>query len=196
MSAGTKLSGVLIISAGNSGEKLAGMLDPLLFEPVRIVTNAGEGRRLLSDDSFDIVIINAPLPDDPGYELALDVVENTSSGVLLAVPHEVYDETRYRVEDAGVLTISKPLSGSFFDTCIDLVVATGRRLASVQEENARLRRRVDEIRTVDRAKMLLVSERGMSESEAHRHIEKGAMDIRVTRREFAERIIDEISDGM
>ena len=188
MSAAKELSGVLIISPRASGEKIAGMLDTMLFEPVRIVTNAGEGRRLLSDDSFDIVIINAPLPDDAGYELALDAAENTSAGVMLTVPHEVWDEARYRVEDAGVMTLAKPLSSSFFESALALVTATRRRLAAAEKENERLRRRVDEIRTVDRAKLTLI-ERGMTEPEAHRYIEKGAMDARLTRRDFAARVI-------
>jgi len=192
MPAGKELSGVLIISQKQSGEKIAAMLDPMQFEPVRIVTGAGEGRRLLSHDSFDIVIINSPLSDETGYDLALDIAENSTSGVLLAVKSEIYDETRYRVEDAGVLTISKPLSPAFFQTCINLVTATRRRLSTMEEENAKLRRRIEEIRVVNRAKWALVSECNMTEAQAHRHIEKGAMDERISRREFAQRIIDKL----
>ncbi len=48
---------------------------------------------------------------------------------------------------------------------------------------------MDEIRLVNRAKWLLISELHMSEPEAHRYIEKQAMDLCVRRRNVAEEII-------
>ena len=46
-----------------------------------------------------------------------------------------------------------------------------------------------EIRLVDRAKCILIQYLDMTEKEAHRHIEKLAMDKRKTRREIAESIL-------
>ena len=189
-----ELSRVLIVSPRQSGEKIAAMIDRAQFELITISENAGEARRTLSRDSYETVIINAPLSDEQGHELALDLAERTYSGVLLIVKSEIYDQTRYRVEDSGVLTIRKPLTPSDFHAAFDLTVATARRLSAAEEENEKLRRKLDETRIVSRAKVILITGRGMSESEAHRFIEKGAMDARLTRREFAERIIDEGPD--
>lgn len=186
-----ELSRVLIVSPKQSGEKIASLLDRAGFDPVINVESAGEARRLLSHDSFDIVIINSPLSDEQGYEFAIDLTERTYCGVLLIVKSEIYDQTRYRVEDEGVLTLQKPLSVSAFDSAVNLAAATARRLASAEVENEKLRRKLEETRVVSRAKVILITGRGMTESEAHRFIEKGAMDLRMTRREFAEKIIDE-----
>ena len=46
-----------------------------------------------------------------------------------------------------------------------------------------------EIRIVNRAKWLLVSELKMTEPDAHRYIEKQAMDRCVSKRQIAEEII-------
>ena len=46
-----------------------------------------------------------------------------------------------------------------------------------------------DIRTVNRAKWLLIERMKMTEQEAHYFIEKQAMDLRVSRREMAENII-------
>ena len=46
-----------------------------------------------------------------------------------------------------------------------------------------------EIRTVNRAKWLLIDQFKMTESDAHRYIEKQAMDACISRREVAENII-------
>ena len=42
---------------------------------------------------------------------------------------------------------------------------------------------------MDRAKCVLIEYLKMTESEAHRFIEKQAMDMRITKREVAERIL-------
>ena len=191
MRAGRELSSVLIIAPQKSGEQIAALLDRMEFYPIKILSNAGEARRLLMHDSFDIVIINAPLCDDEGHELALDIAESTNSGVMLAVRSEVYDETRYRVDGAGVFTLSKPLSPAMFRTGLALVSATRRRMAALEEENKKLHRKIDELRTIDRAKWVLVCENKMSEAEAHKYIEKGAMDNRMTRKDFAQSVLDE-----
>ena len=51
--------------------------------------------------------------------------------------------------------------------------------------------RIDEMRIISRAKLALVQYMGLSEPEAHRYIEKQAMDTRSTRREVAEQILAE-----
>ena len=48
---------------------------------------------------------------------------------------------------------------------------------------------MNEIRIVDRAKLVLITNLGMDEPHAHRYIEKNAMDMRITKRESAEMII-------
>lgn len=95
MRAGRELSSVLIVAPQKSGEQILSMLDRMEHDPITLICDTGQARRLLMRDSFDIVIINSPLGDDEGYELALDVAESTNSGVMLAVCAEVYDETRY-----------------------------------------------------------------------------------------------------
>ena len=49
--------------------------------------------------------------------------------------------------------------------------------------------KVNEIRLVNRAKWLLISELKMTESDAHRYIEKQAMDRCVPKKQVAEEII-------
>lgn len=48
---------------------------------------------------------------------------------------------------------------------------------------------MEEIRIVNRAKWILISEIKMDEADAHRYIEKQAMDRCVSKREVAESII-------
>jgi len=71
------------------------------------------------------------------------------------------------------------------------VMTEQERIHELEAENARLRAKLAAEKTVCRAKCLLVERRGFSESEAHRYIEKLAMDTQDTRRSVAEQVIRE-----
>ena len=47
---------------------------------------------------------------------------------------------------------------------------------------------MDALRTIDRAKYLLMQYLGMSEAQAHRYIERQAMNLRVSKKVIAEHI--------
>lgn len=51
---------------------------------------------------------------------------------------------------------------------------------------------MQELRTIDRAKWILVDQRKMSEPDAHRYIERKAMDRCVRKIEIAEEILKEM----
>ena len=64
-----------------------------------------------------------------------------------------------------------------------------RRYRRLEKKSVSLEERMTEIRLVNRAKWVLISEQGMTEEQAHKHIEKLAMDRCVTKRAIAEEII-------
>lgn len=49
--------------------------------------------------------------------------------------------------------------------------------------------KIEDIKMIDRAKCILIQYLNMTESEAHRYIEKQAMDMRTTRKTIAEGIL-------
>ena len=53
-----------------------------------------------------------------------------------------------------------------------------------------VKRLIEEIRMVNRAKLILIKMRGMTEVEAHRFIVRAAMDRCVRKRAVAQEIID------
>ena len=64
-----------------------------------------------------------------------------------------------------------------------------RRMLGLRDENVQLQKKIEEIRLVDRAKCVLIQVLSMTEPQAHRYLEKEAMDRRVTRREVAEQVL-------
>ena len=158
------------------------------YDPIVKAGDAGEVRRMMLDTPADIVIINTPLRDEFGTELAIDLAEGTA-GVLLLVKNELYDQVCYKAEDNGVLTLSKPTSRQGFYSAVKLLTAMTARLSRLEKVNHTLQEKMADIRVVNRAKWLLIEHHHMKEQDAHYFIEKQAMDTRLSRREVAENII-------
>ena len=181
---------VLVVSSAEKFVKpMLEMLPEKMFDPIMTATDATQARRKLLENDFDIVIVNSPLKDEFGTRLALDICSKSSAGVLLFVKAEHYADITAKVMPHGVLTISKPTSSSMIAQSVQMLCSTRERLRIMEKKNASVEEKIEEIRIVNRAKCLLIEQLKMTESEAHRYIEKQAMDRCVTRRVIAENII-------
>ena len=180
---------VLVVGSGDKiFDYISDMLPKSGYEPLMRANDAGEARRLLLDTPADIAIINTPLTDEFGTELALDLAESPM-GVMLLVKSELYDQVCYKVEDSGVLTLGKPMTRQGFYSAVKLLSALSARLAKMEKKNRSLQEKMADIRVVNRAKWLLIERHRMTEEDAHYFIEKQSMDMRLSRREVAENII-------
>ena len=174
---------VLAVSASlKFVETLRTLLPEGRYGPVTVLHDAAAARRALAENSYDLVLINTPLPDEFGTRLALDACESSSAGVLLLVKAEHCPDIEAQVSAHGVLTLAKPTSAQLFAQTLRLLCITRERLRGMEKK-------AEEIRLVNRAKWLLIEELKMTEQEAHRYIEKQAMDRCVTRRAVAEQIL-------
>ena len=180
------------VLVADSGDKIYEYISQSLprsdYDPIVKASDAGEVRRMMLDTPADIVIINTPLRDEFGTELAIDLAEGTA-GVLLLVKNELYDQVCYKAEDSGVLTLGKPTGRQGFYSAVKLLTAMTARLSRLEKVNHTLQEKMADIRVVNRAKWLLIEHHHMKEQDAHYFIEKQAMDTRLSRREVAENII-------
>ena len=181
---------VLIVTAS---ERFTDSIMPLLpmtdYWPVQTASSVAEARRWLADTEFDIVLINTPLPDDFGMHLAIDICTGSGAGVLLLVKNDHYNEIYSKVVRYGVITLSKPTNRQMVAQNLRILCATRERIRQMQAKQATVEEKIKEIRLVNRAKWLLIGELNMTEQEAHRYIEKQAMDRCVTKRAVAEQIL-------
>ena len=108
---------------------------------------------------------------------------------MLLVKADLAETVAARVEEYGVLVLSKPVARALFDQALRFSRMAQNRMRSLKEENDRLEKKLTELRMVDRAKCLLIQHLGMTEEQAHRHIEKQAMDTRQTKAAVARMIL-------
>ena len=78
---------------------------------------------MLVDGMFDLVLVNTPLPDEFGHELAQTVTHDTMAGVILLAKAEIADSVSEKVEDDGVFVIPKPLSRVLFTQALRMTRA-------------------------------------------------------------------------
>ena len=182
-----------------STEKSIALLQSLVptgsFYDIEICSSGAEARRFTARGDYDVMVISAPLSDESGLELALEMVRQTISGVLLLIKADLAEAVATRVEDYGVWVISKPVAKPLFDQAMRFSLAMRQRVISLRDENVRLEKKLSELRIVDRAKCALIQYRGLTEEQAHRQIEKQAMDTRQTKAAVARTILSEYEAG-
>ena len=180
---------VLVVSpAGRGADFLASVFDAPTFDPVVNALSAGEARRLLSSEQYDLIAVNSPLPDDTGIDFCIDAAQGPS-GVMLFVKNDIYEIVSSQCTREGIFVIPKPNTQRNVAQSVTLLCAICERLRKYEKKTRTLREKMDSIRIVNRAKWLLIERLGMTEQDAHGYIEKEAMNRRRTSREIAEEII-------
>lgn len=155
--------------------------------------SASEARRMLLERSYDFVIINAPLPDEFGSRLSMDISTSSGTIAVLFTMSDIYEEIVHKTAPHGVFIIKKPASASVINQSLSLLISARERLRSVEKKAGKAENKLEEIRVVNKAKWLLIDNEDMSESKAHKYIEKAAMDSGITKKQAAQMIVERYS---
>ncbi len=181
---------VLVVSAAEKfNEAVSALLPTTNYSPVTFVRDTSTAKRAMVEQSFDFVLINAPLPDDFGTRFAIDACSRTGTVTLLLIRSELHEEIRAKVVPQGVFTLAKPTSAQMLAQALRWMQAARERLRRLEKKTVSIEEKMEEIRLVNRAKWLLIEQLKMTEADAHRYIEKQAMDRCVSRRQIAESVI-------
>ena len=145
-----------------------------------------EASRLSETRNYDFIIADST--NSSSTDFAINV-SDTDSTVLLLVNSENFEQVSYRVESYGVLTVTKPLEPSYFYNMIKVAIAVHYKVQALNNQTIKLKSKMEEIRLVNRAKLILVEKKGMTEAQAHHYLEKQAMDTSSKRIDIAQSII-------
>ena len=175
------MTSVLIVS---SSQAKANALTELMSSMqkdyvIQTVSSAERTRLRIIQADYDLIVI-APLKEEFGDRLSVEVTEKVSAGVMLIVESVHLDEISRRTEEYGVLVVSATSGKSLLRQAIQLVLASHRRLVRLKEQNVKLQNKLRVEKEVARAKLVLIQNLKMTEAEAHRYMSK---------REIAENIL-------
>lgn len=181
---------VLIVSASATfNSALESMLPESKYDPVHVVSSVNAAKRISAERTYDYVIINSPLPDETGTRFAIDAGNKKGTVVLLLVRNELHGEIYYKVAEHGIFILAKPVSKQMMAIALDWMASAREKLRKYEKKTLSIEEKMEEIRIVNRAKWMLINELKMDEPNAHRYIEKQAMDRCVSKCEVAEEII-------
>lgn len=182
-------SALLVCPGGRGADKLKALMADGQIRACDVAASGSEARRLMSEKSYPMAVINAPLSDESGLELAAELSQDSAAAVVLLVKAEWMSVVFAPATEAGVLVVSKPMNPSAFTQAVQMAAAMHNRLEAMSFQYEKLEKRLEEIRAIDRAKCLLIQHMKLTEEEAHRAIEKQAMDLRLPKARVAKELI-------
>ena len=190
MSLRERVYSILIVSAtDNFASAFADLLPETRYSPIQTAASVSAAERILAEKTYDFVIVNAPLPDDIGTRFAIDTCTSRQSAVLLLVKSDIHAGIHDKVVEYGVFTLSKPTSKPIMLHALSWMESSRERLRQFEKKSLSVKEKMAEIRIVNKAKWILISELKMNEPDAHHYIEKQAMDRCITKQTVAEEII-------
>lgn len=137
----------------------------------------------------DLVIMDIKMPVLDGVSAAERITEAHLAPVIILTAFSQSDLVK-RASDAGAMAyLVKPFTKADLIPAIEIAVSRFQAISVLETEVGTLRERLEVRKLLDRAKGILQAERGITEGEAFRWIQKSSMDRRMTMRAVAEEVL-------
>jgi response regulator NasT len=165
------------------------------YEVVGEAANGEEAVELATTLRPDVVVMDVKMPVMDGITAAEKIGKEHAAPVVLLTAFS-QKELVERARDAGAMAyVIKPFTPADLLPAIEIAISRYRQILALEDEITDLGERFETRKRVDRAKGLLQTKMGLSEPEAFRWIQKTSMDRRLTMREVADAVIEQVGGG-
>lgn len=137
----------------------------------------------------DAVIVSAPLRSEFGLNFVAETSRKTSAPIIVLARADIAEDVQSRIKFTGAFVLAKPFPKSLLAQTVKMALVAKENMNRLEQEKTELLGQLDDVKTIDRAKCCLIEYLNLTENQAHRHIQKLAMDTRRTQREIAEDIL-------
>ena len=162
-----------------------------------VVGEAGDGEQAVAlavELKPDVVVMDVKMPVLDGISAAERIAKEHVAPVVLLTAFS-QTELVERARDAGAMAyVVKPFSPADLLPAVEIAISRYAQISALESEVADLAERFETRKRVDRAKGLLMT-KGMTEPESFRWIQKTSMDRRLTMREVADAVIEQVGGG-
>ena len=142
------------------------------------VSDGNGARDLLSETHFDMVFVNTPLEKEFGLDIAVFAAKK-GCGVIIAAAAKHCDEIAKKIGDMEIFVLPRPLNKATLAQTFRFVMLAHETKNGLNSKTEALENKLRDLKLIDRAKCVLVEYLRISEADAHRQIQKRAMDMRV-----------------
>ncbi len=169
-------------------EQVSTVLRALPFE-VLALRSGMKARHAFSLQPFDVLVLDDLLEDQSGLTFAEQFSGKSESFIMLFAEQPRVAVLQEQLLDTGVLVMAKPLDAAAFREGMVLLLAAMNRLDNLRKQKDALAQRLEEMKILNRAKLILMEVLKLNEEQAHKFIERQAMERRLTKRLICESII-------
>lgn len=180
---------LLITASQETAVQFARFLPAERFAPEFSVCLPLEARHALEEASFDVAVIDESVPFASVPALVHTAAERGIQNILLIAGADRIEQAASFAQEHSVMALQSPVAPDLLRQSLGMMAVSSARIHDLQEKAPDLQEKMDELRLVNRAKLILMQRFQMTEKDAHRFIEKNAMDRCEKRRSIAESII-------
>jgi response regulator NasT len=155
-------------------------------------TSGAQGLFTADTHPVDVAIVGFTLPDMPGLEFAMNLLEKRDCSILLLTPPEQMEYVKHQAGDMDIVALPRPATAQAMLSTLELMQHYRSRLRKAADEASRLKADLDRRALAEKAKVSLMHHRGMSEAEAWRYLQKRAMDTGRTLKSVAEQVLEQM----
>lgn len=184
-----------VLVAEDEGLIRLDIVETLTAAAFNVVGEAADGEeavQLALELEPDLCVMDVKMPKMDGITAAEKILHELSCAIVMLTAFS-QTELVERARDAGAMAyVVKPFSSADLIPAVEIALSRHQEIESLEEEIADLSDRFDTRKRVDRAKGLLMKNMGMTEPEAFRWIQKTSMDRRLSMREVADAVINQV----
>ena len=155
--------------------------------------NGEEGIALAREHRPDVVVMDVKMPVMDGITAAEAIAKERMAPVVLLTAFS-QTELVERARDAGAMAyVVKPFTPADLIPAVEIARSRFIEVRQLEAEIADITERMETRKKVERAKGLLMENMQLNEPESFRWIQKTSMDRRLTMREVAEAVIEQMA---
>jgi response regulator NasT len=145
---------------------------------------SGAQARMVNLRAVKLILLSTPLSDEYGLDLAAELSHKTAAPILILTKGETAAEVRKKLDFTGAYVLARPVGRQALQTAAFVAVQAADRLSRLKSES-------EEQSLVFKAKVRLMTRHSMSEEEAHRYLQKLAMDSRKRLSDTAKTVLEQ-----
>jgi len=162
------------------------------YEVVGEGANGEEAVALAKELKPDVVVMDIKMPVMDGITAAEHIAQDRLAPVVLLTAFS-QTELVERARDAGAMAyVVKPFTPGDLLPAVEIAASRFAEIRALELEIADINERMETRKTVERAKGILMEKMKLNEPESFRWIQKTSMDRRLTMREVAEAVIEQM----
>lgn len=164
------------------------------FEVVGEAADGEEAVTLALELEPDLIVMDIKMPKLDGIAASEKIMKEAPCAIVMLTAFSD-KELIERAKDAGTMAyLVKPFDPKDLLPAVEVALSRHQELLSLEDSIADLQDRLSTRKQVDRAKGLLMEKMELTEPEAFRWIQKTSMDRRLSMREVADAVIDQLGD--